>query len=454
MRSLLKLILVLSILGGLAFGGAKLGMQHQAEAEVEHLVIKFANEVDINYGEITTQLDGTTTVSEILIQPVDSETELRIDEIKLVAPLEYYLFESKDFDDQDFVPPEKLFLSLTGLHIPLQDDMLQQFSTFASPGEQQLITGPGGCDERGQLNAAAMRALGFGELLVDFNAGMYFTEFDNGFNADVSLYVRDLQSVNLELKLVDLPRESMRAGNMNMQTLPSLSGALASIFVAPEYGKSMTKYCGEAAGISAEEYRENMLNHWLDDMEMTGFIPGSGLRFALKLFSEDWGEMRLQARPAEPVGMISMMAMAPERLKEVLDLYLAVNKHMVTDLSYEFDVSRMGQQFAVQRQKSVEKEQEPETRPTRRNSYRYEYREIDLADLDKYRRYKIRLTLKNNPTREGFLISYVNQLAKIEKRLKTGKIVAHVPKRDIERAELLVKIPLSSDSASQQDEQQ
>lgn len=161
---------------------------------------------------------------------------------------------------------------------------------------------------------------------------------------------------------------------------------------------------------------------------------------AVRRFYRDWGAFEVTATPSEPVGLLSLMFVPPDRLVQTLNLRLRLNDKPITDTAFTWVGPKAGGLAAIFGQQ----QSEAVAPKPKRIIVRREFERVPPGDIRRYLGYDVKIKPRGLPQREGELMRIEDGIAEVEESLYGGRFTVYVPLRDIESLEVLVQRRLDS----------
>jgi hypothetical protein len=434
----LKHIFLLLLLGVFLFGLFKLAMYWRVKTVMDDLVEEAGPHAEITYGGISTDLSGAATVENIRVQPRDVAGEVEVARVRFSTGDPIALAMGWDWRSAERPPPEQMSLAVQGMRVALDEQMLESLQLQAGG---QLMPGPGGgdgCQGAGfNLDARILKDLGFEFLEMDLNFAYQFDRLAETLEASVGFDLHDIESGEMSMELAGILPEDVSA---QRTTLPALAKADLQVVVAREFGDRYMKLCAERAGLTADAYRERLLDEMQAGFAQVGVELGQGLMLAMQELYRDWGELRIRVLPEKPLGMLQLMTLSPDTLVSTLGLSLYVNDRLIPDLGFRFDPQLLQQGLGG----APGAQQESGEAPPQRVRITRRYRTIPVASLDRYLGSEVRIKPLDQPVRSGTLAAIVDGEVLVEQRSYGGKLTSYVPIEEIESAEVqeIVRTPL------------
>jgi hypothetical protein len=423
-----KILLILLIPVAL-YALAKGAMYFKAKSTVDDVVVSMANQADVRYADISTDLSGAVTVSGITVQPRGFDDSVSIDSVRVASDDPLVFLFGGDWTSGKDTPPDSLSFMVSGVSVPLESGFMQELAEGSGVGDDDP------CRNGLKIEPPLLSKMGFDALTVDFDGGYRLDPAARTLSLDAHFDVRDVQGVTFTATLTDVDPEALVQGAPPQF---NLGGFEMSLRVEPEFGRQALKVCAAGSDESIQAWGGKLAEQAIEEMRLGGIVLGDGLTRAVRDFYRDWGELKLVSRPEKPVGMMSMMFLPPDQLVDALALNLSLNSVPVTDTRFTIEKPDMAGLSALF---GAEPEASPETqaKTPRRIIVRREYESISTGSLSRYVDHLVRLKPRGQPLREGLLKGIRDGEAVVEQTLHGGKYTVYVPLAEIDSAEALIQ---------------
>lgn len=191
MRNLLLIAVVLGV-GG--YFGAKFYVQYKAERDLDAVLTQARPFVDIEYERVVATIRGELRAEDVTIRLPQFKDPIVVDSVGILTPGFLFLL---GFDRQALELPEFLGVQVTGLHARPDADFMRTLDKLHEAQTAELeLTPADQCAGTYGLTPAALKRLGYHELVVDFDAS--FRTVDGrvvmNFGADIeNMYAFDVE---------------------------------------------------------------------------------------------------------------------------------------------------------------------------------------------------------------------------------------------------------------------
>ena len=427
----------------IVFGLAHWGMHYMVQKRLDRFILEAAPQANISYRELKTDLRGMIDINGLEVIPTGQPEAIKVGQVSLEGPnaLTYMWRHNAIIGNPDALP-ENLSFNMRGIEMDLTGDLAYALDRkrreAQGVSEQETAT----CTTTGELPLSLLKALGIKKLSADVAGNYRYREENESLKSNMSFTIKGIKKLSLEAELANVPAYAMQPNRMQ---IPTISRLELMYKLEPRFGKDMSAYCAQARGISVAEFEEWAANNLIREFTENGVRLGSGLKFAIRDFYTNWGEIELVMSPPTPMNALALLFTPPQKLEETLGMQLIVNNRMITDLS--FRVQKDGALFSRK-----DKKRQPPPPPKPR--YKLVYKSVSPGQLEQHINRDVRLQLRNQPERSGVLIAVSRGQASVEQRLNGGKFTAHVPLKDIVAAEARFRVRINPPSTPEKREAQ
>jgi hypothetical protein len=305
-----NLLLAVAVVGVGGYFGAKLYVQHKAAEDLDALLDQARPFVDIRYGQVVATIDGELRAEDVTIKMPKFADELRIDSVGVLTPGFLFLL---GFDRSELEFPEYLGIELTGLHASADADFM---STFDALYEQQVagmeLTAADRCASTYGMTPAALRRLGYYEVVADFNAS--FRAVEGRLVVQFGAAIEDMYEFDAEVTLDGVTDPAAMARGV----LPLLVGGRLDYFDR-SLNERIVKHCSDEQvtreDVIAAQVREIQAIALENGMELDAMLIEPYTDFLL-------GKQRftLVAAPHKPVDLTRVSLYKPSDVPNLLNL--------------------------------------------------------------------------------------------------------------------------------------
>lgn len=431
-----KILLVL-LIPALFYGAAKGYMYYKAKRTVDQLVELASDHVDIRYADISTDLRGAVTVSGIRMQPLGQDEGGAIDTVRLASDDPMFFLRGGEWVPGENAPPNSLSFQVSGVRMPVSAAMLPTYGA-SSGSAADHASEP--CRNGLTIEPELLKKVGFTEIRTDLDGFYRVNEDDRTLEMGISMDVTDIESTRLSVTLTDVDVEGLARGMAPNLNLGELSFTL---HIAPEFGRQAIKVCAMGGELTVGEWSDRLADQALAQLQQQGLTLGVGLTGTLRRFYREWGEFKLVAKPAQPVGLLSLMFLPPEQLADSLGLQLTLNDQLITDTSFSWERPD-GASLAAMLGRQAEPAQGERRIAPKRRLVRREYEAVPVRDIASYVDHQVKIKPRGQPVREGLLRRIADGQAEVEQSLHGGKYTVYVPLTGVESMQALIAREISS----------
>ncbi len=436
MSSRFAKILLVVLVPAVLYGALKGWMYYNAKQTVDDMVLAASNYANVSYADISTDLRGAVTVSGIRVQPLGTDDAVEIDRVRIASDDPLMFLRGARWQPGEQAPPDSLSFMVQGVSLPLSSELLAVDAAAASPGQ----TGP--CDQGLRIEPGLLKKVGFEELALDLDGHYRLDEAQRTIELGMNVELRDIESMQFAATLTDVDAEALAHGAAPNLNLGRLSVAMR---MSPEFGRQVLKVCAAGTNHTAQAWGMLLAEQALRDFEQQGVVLGRGLQKAVRDFYRNWGEIEVVAAPDQPVGLLSLMFLPPERLADALGLQVRLNDQLITDTSFRWerpDGQDLSALFGAQ--PPEQSEQTASQRP-RRIIVRRQYEPVPVGSIGRYIDHEVKIKPQGLPVREGVLRRISDGQAEVEQTVHGGKYTAYVSLGEIESLQALVQREVNRD---------
>ena len=422
-------LLLLLLIPVLLYGALKGVMYYNAKRSVDDIVAAAADHADVRYADISTDLRGAVTVSAIAVQPLGSDEVVTIDAVRVASDDPMFFIRGIQWRGEEGSPPGSLSFNISGLSMPLA-------TAFSDRPVAPAVDSAGLCSDGVSIDPQLLQRIGLSALNMDVDGSYRIDEANRTLDLGMNVDLRDIQSVRLSATLNDVDVQSLSQGAPPSFSLGRFDFAVR---VSPEFGRQALKACAIGTEYSVQAWSGVLAEQAMQRFADSGLTLGEGLSKAVRDFYRDWGEFRVVAVPARPIGLLSLVAMRPEQLVPTLGLRLSLNDQPITDTTFSWqqpDTSGLAALFGAEEE--VIEGKTPDGRP-RRIIVRRQFEPVRVADIASYVDHQVKIKPRGLPVREGVLKRIRNGEAEVEQTLHGGKYTTYVALAQIQSLQVLIQ---------------
>ncbi|MCK5091108.1 MAG: hypothetical protein KAR30_01155, partial [Gammaproteobacteria bacterium] len=305
MTKLKNMLLLTVILGCSAYGGIKGYIYYHVKKQVDNFVVMAAPFAMIGYGGISSSLKGTVILEEINLQPKGFNDSVRIDELKFIMPnISTLLYGAESAMHGEF--PEKMGIIIRGARLNLTSDLA---NTMVQTEAETLGYRPANglaCTFSQAFLTEQYRELGVDELVINTRIQM-----EQGSNAKSILFkmhygLRGIEELDA-IFTIEEPQSVVTGIMSGEQVSPPLKSISIDYRPDAAFNQHTAQYCADLLGLSTNEFIDQLVNQSDEDyMNDLGFVPGPGIRSALKSVLTESSEVRIVALANESLDLSTL----------------------------------------------------------------------------------------------------------------------------------------------------
>ncbi len=410
---------------GLIYAGIKYYI-HQGVAEEMDKVIAMARPfAHISYQGIASNLGGSVAVEGVEVRRPQQTMPVRIAEVRLEGPGTGFLFDlAKGFGRGHF--PETLRMTFERVELPDVTDLFPDVEGFGNDTDVPALRQREPCSLGWLAQNIGMIKSDRYPLLLDLTSGYQF-DVDSGIaRMDFGYQVHSRESLGMEMYLTGVSQP----GAVMLGAVPRMERLTLTYEPGREHVAALVNQCAQARGMEPSLYVQGLLSQHESLLgEELGFIPGAGIRDALRRFLTNPGAVTMEMGPFDTMMQMAAVESSPQQMMAMLDPRISVNGTPVTDLSFrEATPGSRGTQGSGPADGL-------ESIPDFKDGGKRVRARMLPATVEELPQYLGRDVHIYTPTHrrplEGVLKSLANGVANVEKRVHGGTMTVHVPLADI-----------------------
>lgn len=458
-----------ALIAAALYAGLKWYAHYRLTGTLDRLAQQLEPQATLSYGDVETDLFARVAhVRRIELRPAQGPSPFGIDRVTVSGPGVWQMLFSNPFASSDRQNiPDRLSVLVDGVRVPTEALLAQA----AEPAAVAPLNGGSSsdaaarpCQPNANLTPELLRAIGIVDPILDGELRWRLDDVDGQLETGMRMGVRKVQSFDMELVLGGIDSRQLRSGEVS--TPPQLVSFELGWRLEPLVAQRFVEECAARLQLEPSEYRQRLIDGFQADLAARGLDLGPGLQAALAQFFREWGELRLKARPSEPVGVLSLAFVPPPQLARQLGLQLAINDTIYADLDFRFSASAMAQERAgpgagpgallgggalgaliggsVAPPQIPDADDESFYPEPARIEYRYFWRRVPLPQLSGHLDRTSRVHLNDGRVREGRLTRVGESEIVVVQHLYGGKFSMPVPRQDIAFVEVRMREALES----------
>jgi hypothetical protein len=217
------------------------------------------------------------------------------------------------------------------------------------------------------------------------------------------------------------------------------------------FTRKALEHCAAKKNVDVQTFIDGLFEQSEEDYARDlGFVPGPGIRAAMKELLQNAGELSLVAAPGSSLDLTTVHLYKPEDWPDLLGLIVKVNGKEVTDLSFsvpDVDASPGEEHTAAfsfpefdflnQQQQAVMEQQREKAKVAPARSSRPRYRTVERGEVNKLEGHEIRILTADGKRRSGRVLKIHNGVIFLEMRMQGGTLSTNVPLKSAKTIEVL-----------------
>lgn len=432
MRKLMNVLLVVLITAILIAGGVGGYLWYSTKQQTDQIVMMAKPFAEVSYSSIVLSPTGSTGAKNIRIIPHFVNDIITIGAIQLNAPNILALLDIRRQLSQGKVPPA-LSLSFHDVELALHGGILgpppsqvQQVSPFDNLDAL-------GCGPITRFSGAEWQDMGLERFVGNLEVGYRLDVARNMLDLRVDSHTRNWAALNLDIGL------TVATSPESVMDLVNFTPRLASLrFVLRDNGLNAlrTNYCAVKAGKTIPDYIADHVRLVAERLRANGINLGPGLLEAYRRYLTDGGQLTVVANPPAPIDPAELQFYAAEDVVKLLGLTLQVNEAAVTDLSVNWDATRVARALGSE---MVLESEVTNTPPIRQQPViiRQAYHSMPISALNQHVGRNARLRTATGAQYVGRLDTIAEDIIKITIRRSGGTVTLSLRAGDITSAEVV-----------------
>jgi len=445
----LKNLVVFSLVGaGVVYGGVKGYIYYKVKKQVDQLVAAARPFADIEYGSIGSDFQGRVVINELVVYPRGVNDAVKAEQLTVITPGLGYLLTGADSVNKGELP-ERMGVELKGARLNLKGrltEMLEQ-AEAAQLGKQPAEGIA--CSLSSNFLTAQYRELGLDELIFDTR----FT-FERGLTASQLVFKMDYSIRDLEQAEFVMTMEGFGTSVMSLAVAsPHLKRVSMTYRPDATFTRKTLEHCAGKQGVDEQTFVNGLFEQSDENyMQAFGFVPGPGIRTAMKELIQNASELNMVAQPPSALDLKTVGLYRPKDWPDLFGLVVKVNGKEVSDLSFtlpDVDPGQSDEQtaafslpglglFGQQKPATpVQAQTDKKSGITRSSSGRLRYRIVSRRDVNKLVGKDVRIATTDGKRRSGRVLSIRNGIISLEMRMHGGSLSTHVPVATASKIEVL-----------------
>jgi hypothetical protein len=439
MQKIKYFLLGLLVIAGLAYGGIKAYLYYSLKSEMDQLARQFSLFGQLEYGGLSSSVNGSLSVHDLKLQVHGMNDELRIKTLRYQTPNLWYLLQDSKQLEKGRIP-QRLSLSIKGLTMDLFGEFTDRLEEVISQLNFQLQGINPLCGGRLFFGPSEWRDMGYEEISGDMHIGYQLDAANARIIIDVTSTTRDMAAVRMQ-GFIEGVTDTAFQSFIQPGSQPHL-GRVTLNYTDQSYTRRQVEYCAGLSQLEVNEYVEAEANQKpVYYGYLWGIVPGPGLRQAYRAYLSNPEKIDLSFELPDSVTPETVNLFKPEDIPGLLSMKLSVNGDAVNDLSFSFYDGRqldMGSKFGTLFAQPGTAPTPPPKQEKKIARYETRYHVVSVSSLKKYLGEEVRFQTSTGQQRKGFLVRIGSNVAQVEQRLHGGKFTMQVPVGSITKAEVLL----------------
>jgi len=444
----LKHLVVFILIGiGVAYGGVKGYIHHKVKKQVDQMVAAATPFAYVEYGSIGSDLQGRVMINELVIQPRGVHDSVKVEQFTVVTPGLEYLLTGSDAVKRGELP-EHIGIALTGANLNLKGSITEMLEQAEAEQLGQQPAEGIACGLSSNFVTAQYRELGLEELIIDTRFS-----FERGLTASQLVFKMDYSIRGLEQAEFTMTMDGFGDSVMSLAfATPKLQSVTLNYKPDTAFSRKTLEYCAAKQSIDVQTFVDGLFDQ--SDEYYTqnlGFIPGPGIRAAMKELAQNAGELTMVAQPDSTLDLKTVHMYKPENWPDLFGMMVKVNGKEVSDLSFTLPDGSLGQDgekstsfslpgfdfFGQQEQEAPEAQSSKKTRDSRSPYGRPRYSTVARSEINKLVGRDVRISTADGKRRSGRILSIRKGVISLEMRTHGGTLSTSVPVVSARKIEVL-----------------
>lgn len=439
MAKLKNILLLIIVLGCSTYGGIKGYVYYKVKKQIDDFVVMAAPFALISYDSISSSLQGTVILEDLNFKPKGFSDSIKIDELKFITPnISTLLYGPESAIRGDY--PKKMGIVIRGARLNLTSDLTSMMvQTEAETLGYRPANGLA-CTFSQAFLTERYRELGVDELVLDTRASMERNNNSRSINFKVYYGLSGIEEMDAKFTLEET--QGIVPGIISEgQVSPPLKSIAINYRPDAAFNQHTIQYCADLLGLNTDEFIEQLVNQSDEDyMNDLGFVPGPGIRAALKSILTEPGEVRIVALPGESLDLSTLHLYNPKDIPDLLELQVTVKDQPIEDLSFTQPVlsnsTGAGEIASVKlpiinmirypsKQESI-----PEVKPVvtkKLPTKELKYHSVKASELKRKIGREAYIVTTDGKARSGIIENVEKDIVSLQIRMHGGTITTHVP---------------------------
>lgn len=412
----------------------------QVKSSADEVVKSAAGFADIQYDSVYTSLTGDEIgLDNIIIKPIMTNDEFRIEKIRLNAPHAGYFLQADSRLKSGNIP-ENLGVSVQRIHVDLNSDLFSMMEQGRKQALAQQQASPStvlanidtvGCGDKRALGLADYRKMGVGKVVAD-------ARFNIGYDKS-----SDRATIKSHIKTDNYYTVDFRAGFNTQSGRFNPGSAIAALpdmevsYTDTGMYKLRNSYCASLSNSDIESY---VTHH----IQLAGEQLGVGLPDEFLLAYKDYmlngGTITVGISPVSDIPTDSLQYYPPDEVVKMLGLQIAINGNSLDNKQIRWlGAATRPRPEKTKPGNNTDTKKSTTTRPKVPSAplYSYnrpapKYHKVDVSNARKHINRFVEVTLFNGRVRKGILDKVNEGRLYLVLELQGGNLSFPVKMSDVE----------------------
>ncbi len=427
----------------LIYAGIKIYLYYEIKGRVDQAINMSAPFVNIEYDGISTTMEGAVYLEKVKLRLKNINEEIRVDKLGFITPgLVFLLGHANNFIEQKKFP-EKMGISVQGVHISLTGELIDTLTkSFPEQSEKKADSGLA-CTLSGSYPGEQLMELGIYRLIFDLTAKVNYDQENSTLKFNINSAIHGVEETDVTFTVENIASDI--SGILSNQATSTINSFTVNYRPDRDLTNKINQYCANLKGITVQEYIDQLVNQsdeaYLADL---GFIPGPGIRAALKQLLMEAGEISLTTQAIDSNELGNLHLYKAEDIPHILGLSVSLNDKEINDLSFSMgtapkvsssDIPTIWEQTEPDEQtvtiKKITTQGQQNTGIKARKFHAVERMQL----IDKIGR-KARIKTKKGITKTGKITQVKDKQVTLKARMYGGDITFNIPLAEITYSEV------------------
>ncbi|HEX7028080.1 MAG TPA: hypothetical protein VF268_12635 [Gammaproteobacteria bacterium] len=438
--SIKNLVIAVIAAAGLAYGGVKGYLYIKVNQQMERLTVAASPFAHIEYGSVGSTLDGVVLLSDIAVRPRGIDDTVNVEQLRIVTPgLGFLLRGGESMSQGEF--PERFGMHLQGVTLSLDGALVKMLEEMEAEQSGRQPSPDHVCTLSRDFITDQYRQLGFRQMVFDSSVMFDHRPASTEVRLAIDYVLRGVERGDIAITFTGIG-DSIQSAAIGQ---PLLKRVEAGYKPDADLVARTLEHCAQREGVDVQTYTESLFDKDDDYFAQTiGFIPGPGIRAAIRRMILERGELRIVAEPLSPLDLNTVHLYQPEDWPGLFGLTASVDDNPVTDLSFRVPGYTVdpGKQHSIFNIPGLTQAEEPEPDAVqeavpeqKRNSPRF--RVVDKRRIHELRWKDVRIVTLEGKRRSGTITDVKDGLVYLENRMTGGSMSTQVSIASIKQIEVL-----------------